>query len=108
MGKLQARLQTESVTYRVTPERQKQLEGKLTTSALSQFSRKAKNITQALNRNSYEIVQISLQSNNPGMPRPMMAMSRSMMNSDAVAAPSFQPGVQKISVTASGTIEISK
>lgn len=104
MGQLQSRMQTESVSYQVTPEKQKQLEDKLTTQALQLFTQKAENIARALQRKSYKIVQISLRNNSPVQPRPM---ARTMMAAESVTAPSLEPGTQKLSVFASGTIEIT-
>ncbi len=107
MGKLQSQLQIQSATYQVTSDKKKQLEDQLTDQALIQFSQKAASIAQALEHKTYKIVQINLSTNSPSHPRPMEGMARGMLASDSVTAPSFEPGTQKVSVFASGTIEIT-
>lgn len=107
MSRLQTRLQVQSASYQVTTDKKNQLTDKLTTDALALFSQKAEKIASALQHKSYKIVQINLHSDSPGHPRPMVGMARSMMASEAVTAPSFEPGTQKVSVTASGTIEVT-
>jgi predicted secreted protein len=105
MGKLQSRMQVESASYEVTPEKKKQLEDRLTTQALTLFSLRADSITKALQRRHYKIVMINLNSSNPGYPRPMMSMARGLVASESVTPPSFEAGTQTVTVTASGTIE---
>lgn len=107
MGKLQQKMQTQSVSYQVTTEKRNQIREKLTIEALELFSQKADTISQAMNRARYKIVQINLGNNHTPSPRPM-AMSRGvMMAAEAVATPSFQAGTQKLTVSATGTIELT-
>lgn len=106
LGKLQTRLQIKSVSYQVTEENKRQIQDRLTTRALERFSQKAASIVQALQQKNYKIVNINISSDRAGQPRPMAVMARGMMASESVAAPSFEPGTQKLSVIASGTIEI--
>jgi len=107
VGKLQSRLQIQSASYEVTTEKKNHLIEQLTQEALQRFTLKASSISQALQRKNYKIVQIDLNSGQPDFPRPMMSMSRSMLASEAVTPPAFEPGTQKITVFATGTIEIS-
>ena len=106
LGKLQTQLQIKSVSYQVTEENRRLIKERLTTQALERFTQKASSIVQALRRKNYKIVSINISSDRAGHPRPMAVMARGMMASESVAAPSFEPGTQKISVSASGTIEI--
>ena len=106
LGKLQTRLQIKSVSYQVTEENRRLIQERLTTQALERFTQKASNIVEALRRKNYKIVSINISSDRAGHPRPMAVMARGMMASESVAAPSFEPGTQKVSVIASGTIEI--
>ena len=107
MGKLQSKLKTQSVTYQTSPQRKKELEDKLTTEALKLFSLKAQKITEALQKEAFTIVQINITANNNHQPRPMMAMSRGLMEANTVSKPTFQAGTQKVMVTASGSIQLS-
>jgi len=107
MGKLQSKLKTQSVEYQITPKRKKDLEDQLTTEALKLFSIKANKITQALQKRSFTIVQINISTNNNPPPRPMMAMSRGLMEADRVTTPTFQVGTQKVIISASGSIKLT-
>lgn len=107
LGKLQSRLQMQSASFQVTEKTRHSVEDELHTEALQRFQRKAELITRSLGRASYRLVQINLNGNNPGQPRPMMSMARGMMAAEAVSAPAFEGGTQKLAVNATGTIEIS-
>lgn len=108
IGKLQADLQLNSITYQVSSERKQQIEDELSEIALKKFTAKAAKYSNSLNRSNYQIVQISLSNQNTSPPRPMlMARQGAMMAAESIAAPSIQPGDQKISITASGSIELA-
>ncbi|MEJ2213353.1 MAG: SIMPL domain-containing protein [Gammaproteobacteria bacterium] len=108
IGKLQAELQLNSITYQVSSERKQQIEDELSEIALKKFTAKAAKYSNSLNRSNYQIVQISLSNQNTSPPRPMlMARQGAMMAAESIAAPSIQPGDQKISITATGSIELA-
>ena len=108
IGKLQADLQLNSITYQVSSERKQQIEDELSEIALKKFTAKAAKYSNSLNRSNYQIVQISLSNQNTSPPRPMlMARQGAMMAAESIAAPSIQPGDQKISITATGSIELA-
>jgi len=107
MEQLQTRMQVQSSTYQVSPDKLEELTENLTQSALQKFSNRAQNISQTLGSNSYKIVNIQVHSSSSNHPRPMMAMeSMRAASVKSVAAPTFEAGSQKVSVTASGTIEL--
>ena len=108
IGKLQADLQLNSITYQVSSERKQQIEDEQSEIALKKFTAKAAKYSNSLNRSNYQIVQISLSNQNNSPPRPMlMARQGAMMAAESIAAPSIQPGDQKISITATGSIELA-
>ena len=108
-GKLQSQLQLNSITYQVSADRKKLIEAELSKQALKDFTVKAQEYTEILGRNSYHIVEISISSQGAPIPRPMlMARHSGVMAAEAIASPSIQPGDQKISMTASGTIELAE
>ena len=108
IGKLQADLQLNSITYQVSSERKQQIEDELSEIALKKFTAKAAKYSNSLNRSNYQIVQISLSNQNNSPPRPMlMARQGAMMAAESIVAPSIQPGDQKISITATGSIELA-
>lgn len=109
IGKLQSQLQLNSITYQVSADRKKLIEAELSKQALKDFTVKAQEYTEILGRNSYHIVEISIASQGAPIPRPMlMARHSGVMAAEAIASPSIQPGDQKISMTASGTIELAE
>ncbi|MGD2119495.1 MAG: SIMPL domain-containing protein [Chromatiales bacterium] len=108
MGKLQARLQTQSVSYLVSHDRLTQVHEKLTTMALQQFNQRAQQIAAAMNRSQYQIVNISINTGGQFQPRPMMQSRGMLMAEKAVSTPSFEAGEQTVTVTASGVIELSQ
>jgi len=107
MEELQTRMQVKSSHYQVSPDKLEKLTENLTQSALQKFSERADVITQTLGGNSHKIVKIQVHSSSSNQPRPMMAMETMRAASvKSVAAPTFEAGTQKVSVTASGTIEM--
>ena len=107
MQQLQTKMQVQSSNYQVSPEKLEKLTGNLTQSALQKFSQRASTISQTLGSDKYKIVKIQISSSSDNHPRPMMAMeSMRSASVQSVAAPTFEAGTQKVTVTASGTIEL--
>lgn len=107
MEQLQTRMQVQSSNYQVSPDKLEELTENLTETALQKFSSRAGVISQTLGSKDYKIVKIQVHSSSSNQPRPMMATE--MMRSAAVktvAAPTFEAGTQKVTVSASGTIEL--
>ena len=107
MEQLQTKMQVQSSNYQVSPEKLEQLTENLTQAALQKFSQRASSISQTLGSEKYKIVKIQLHSSGNNHPRPMMAMeSMRSASVKSVAAPTFEAGTQKVTITASGTIEL--
>lgn len=107
MKQLQTKMQVQSSNYQVSPDKLEELTEKLTQKALQKFSQRAGSISQTLGNENYIIVKIQIHSSSNNQPRPMMAMeSMRSASVKAVAAPTFEAGTQKVTVTASGTIEL--
>jgi predicted secreted protein len=106
MGRLQQKLQTQSVNYQVTPEAREAAEKTLTASALEKFTAKAGEISKSLNMGSYKLVSLSVNGSNEPQPRPMFAMSRMVAAEAAMAPPAIEAGSQTVTVSVSGTIEL--
>ena len=107
MEQLQTRMQVQSSNYQVSPDKLEELTENLTETALQKFTSRASVISQTLGSKDYKIVKIQVHSSSSNHPRPMMATE--MMRSasvKSVAAPTFEAGTQKVTVTASGTIEL--
>ncbi|NNJ92488.1 MAG: SIMPL domain-containing protein [Gammaproteobacteria bacterium] len=107
MKQLQTKMQVQSSNYQVSPDKLEELTENLTQVALQKFSQRAKTISQTLGSEKHKIVKIQIHSASNNHPRPMMAMeSMRSASVKSVAAPTFEAGTQKVTVTASGTIEL--
>ena len=106
LATLQTRLALESIGYRVSPARQREVETRLISAALKAFSTRAKLVTQELGRHNYRIVDVSVNTGGtPPAPRMMRAMSFDAEQA-AVAPPVIEAGSQPVKVTVAGTIEL--
>jgi len=104
IGNLQSKLAVQSVSYLVSDEVRKKAEEKLIKEALQNFQQRAAMITRSLGRKDYRLVHINVNSKKVPTPRPYM---RSMAMEAKAAAPTFETGSQDLSLTVSGTVEIS-
>ena len=79
------------------------------TEASRAFQQQAKSLTRAWNARGYRVVNVNLNTGS-NYPRPMYsAMSmKSGMADESVPSQSFESGNSTISVTANGTIELTK
>jgi predicted secreted protein len=105
IGKLQSSLQLGSLGFTVSPELRKETQDQLITEAIGVFKARADIARAALGGKSYKIRRLSL-STQASFPPPMpLAMQRAGI-AEAVAPPSLEGGTSRVSVAASGTIEI--
>jgi predicted secreted protein len=103
IGDLQDTLMMDSMRYEISPEQRTKIEESLIGQAIAAFSKRAQNITQHLNRKTYRLV--SMQVNTGGYSaKPMSAQNFRGL----AAAPVFEAGKQNITVTVSGVIELEK
>ena len=106
---LQEILVMDNLNFGVSDAKKDALEQKLMTDASRAFQQQAKNLTRAWDARGYRVVNVSLNTGN-NYPRPMyssMEMRATAVDA-SVPAPSFESGNSTISVTANGTIELSK
>ena len=108
MGKLQQRLQLNSLSYQVTNDQREALQEKLTSEVLKKFSAKAERIVADMNSSGYRIVSLNIGYQNAQPPRPMLAMARNLEMADSVSAPGIQAGTQTVTVQVSAVIELEK
>jgi len=105
VGTLQSELQLRSIAFSVSPERRGSVEDELVAEVLAAFRSRAEIIRESLGARSYEIVQISINTQG-GVERrqaPMMAME--MESTAQVRAPAVEGGSSRIVTYANGTIE---
>ncbi|MGO2385960.1 MAG: SIMPL domain-containing protein, partial [Psychrobacter sp.] len=95
--------------FGVSDTKKDALEQKLMTKASRAFQQQAKSLTRAWDARGYRVVNVNLNTGS-NYPRPMYsAMSmKSGMADESVPSQSFESGNSTISVTANGTIELTK
>ncbi len=106
---LQETLVMDNLNFGVSDSKKDALEQKLMTEASRSFQQQAKNLTRAWNARGYRVVTVNLNTGN-NYPRPMYgSMNMKAEAADAsVPSQSFESGNSTISVTANGTIELTK
>lgn len=105
---LQETLVMDNLTFGVSDTKKNTLEQKLMTEASRAFQQQAKNLARAWDARSYRVVNVNLNTGS-NYPRPMYgAMAMKSESADAVPRQSFESGNSTISVTANGTIELTK
>ncbi|NRD70733.1 SIMPL domain-containing protein [Psychrobacter okhotskensis] len=106
---LQETLVMDNLNFGVSDVKKDALEQKLMTAASRAFQQQAKNLTRAWDARGYRVVTVNLNTGS-NYPRPMYnAMSMKAASADeSVPSQSFESGESTISVTANGTIELTK
>ena len=106
---LQETLVMNNLTFGVSSTKKDALEQKLMTDASRAFQQQAKNLTRAWDARGYRVVTVNLNTNNNNYPRPMYSMKAAGSSmEDSVPSQNFESGNSTISVTANGTIELTK
>lgn len=105
LGRLQSSLALESINYAVSDERRQALEEELIKKALASFRHRAQLITAELGRQSYRLVDMTIQSHSQKMP-PMPMRPRMMAMESSAVAPTLEAGQQTLRVEVIGTIEL--
>lgn len=99
----------ENLNFGVSDAKKDALEQKLMTEASRAFQQQAKNMTRAWDARGYRVVNVNLNTGN-NYPQPIYrTMNMKAEAADAsVPSQSFESGNSTISVTANGTIELTK
>lgn len=103
LGKLQARLGLQGVSFVLSPQRRASVEESLITEALTNFTARAALIAKQLGRGGYRLVNLQVNTGGAQLPMRDMAMARAEM---AVAAPRLEGGSSQVQVSVSGTIQL--
>jgi predicted secreted protein len=105
IGELQKELAVSNISYTISPERRKQVEGELISKGIAAFTQRAQQVTKDLGRQQYRLVQ--MQVNTSGI-APRRHLARGMaMEMEGAAAPTLEAGTQRVEVQISGTIEMA-
>lgn len=105
LGDLQGTLMLQGVGYQVSQAQRNKLEATLISKAITEFQHRAKIITHQLGRKRYRLVKMQI--NTGGAVRTPLRIQRYAAAEATPAAPAaIEAGKQRITVTASGTIEL--
>ncbi len=105
---LQETLVMNTLNFGVSEIKQDALEQKLMTEASRAFQQQAKNLTRAWDARSYRVVSVNLNTGSNNYPRPMYSSMRVSDAESSVPSQNFESGNSTVSVTANGTIELTK
>ncbi|MCF6257363.1 MAG: SIMPL domain-containing protein [Gammaproteobacteria bacterium] len=105
IGKLQERLTVDRVGYRISVQRRNTVEENLITEAIALFQQRSKLVAKQMNRDRYRVVKMNINAGGAPM-RPMMMRAEMSAMADTRIAPSFEAGVQTVTVSVNGTIEL--
>lgn len=104
LGELQERVAVQSVSYDISKAARDAAEDELIAEALAQFNRRAALVADELGRGGYRIVRIGINSSG-GAPIPLYR-ERVALAADSAAPPALEAGVQTITVSINGTVEL--
>ena len=104
IGKLQSDLVVRSLSLGLSPAARRHAEDALMVEAIGAFHRRAAIVRDAMKAKSYGIRELQLSSGGDFAPRPMPLGAARMASS--VAPPAVEPGSSRITVTASGSIQL--
>jgi predicted secreted protein len=104
IGKLQASLAMQSISYKVSPSRREKVEAQLIAEAVASFQQRANQITQHLGYKKYQLVSMDVRTS--GTPVRPLSMRASPMLESTAAVPTLEPGTRTITVNINGTIEL--
>ncbi|MBF7686944.1 SIMPL domain-containing protein [Acinetobacter rathckeae] len=106
MSALQNTFQTESIQFNVSDQQRQLVENELMVMASQNFQKRAQLIAQTWQKNKYHLVNLDLRGNEQSFIQPRMLMASSKMMAASAPAQNFNAGDSKVSVTASGTIQL--
>lgn len=105
LGTLQERVAIQSVSYGLSKEARDAAEEALIAEALTQFNRRANLVARELGRGGFRMVRLSIGTSGGG-PIPYRDLRAQGVAEAAVAAPALEAGLQTVSVSINGTVEL--
>ena len=105
ISELQQHFQTQSINFSVSDDQRKKVENELMIEASKNFQQRALAITQARNKNQYNLVTLNLNTSNY-FPQPMMRGAAKFSMAEAAPAQDMAAGESKIMVNANGSIQL--
>lgn len=104
LGELQARLQLQSLSFTISPERRREVEDELIGEALDAFRSRAEMIKRKLAADGYQIVRLDVNTQ-AAVPRPVLREA-AMMRAADVTPPAVEGGRSLVTVGVSAVIEL--
>ncbi|HHO67496.1 MAG TPA: DUF541 domain-containing protein [Gammaproteobacteria bacterium] len=108
VGRLQTRLQMQSLRFSVAPDTRRKVEDGLIEQVLAAFEARAARIATALGARGYRIVRIDLGTSGRPPVLPVRMESARRLTAAAVPPPAMESGTSRIGVQLSGTIELRR
>jgi len=107
IGQLQSQLKLSSMKFEISKKVRKNVQDKLSVTALNQFKARAALIQQTMGADSYRVVNVDVNSGMQFMPQARVMMKSSMsMSADSMSVPAVSSGTSKINVRVSGQIQL--
>lgn len=107
LNKLQAYLALDAISYAISPAQRQQVEEALTLEVIDNFRKRADLITKQFGRDSYRLVEMSIQaSDHSPQPYRMRTSMMALEEASASVAPALAAGSQTLRIEAIGTIEL--
>jgi predicted secreted protein len=107
IGQLQASLVVASMAMTVSGEARREAENALMVEALAAFEERARIARDALKAKGYRLQSLSISGGGPVAPRPFAAMATRSSASES-APPALEPGVSRIAIAVSGTVQLQR
>jgi predicted secreted protein len=107
IGDLQKDLGVSNISYAVSPERRKEVEGELISKGIAAFNQRAQQITKDLGRQEYRLVEMHVSTSGIGHDSFRGGHAMVMMERAEAAPPTLEAGTRRVEVSISGTIELA-
>ena len=106
LGELQTRVAIESMSSKLSKAARDTVEDEVIAEAIAQFRRRATQIAAEFDRDSYRLVHINVGSYAAVPAEAQMRLAYAVAADAAVAQPTIEAGVQTVTVSVNGTIEL--
>ncbi|HKK13485.1 MAG TPA: SIMPL domain-containing protein [Gammaproteobacteria bacterium] len=103
VGRLQARLQVQSMGFSVSPASLHRAQDRLIGEAIDAFKKRAALLRRRLGADSYRLVHLNIRTSGGAPPRPLL---RAESARGSGTPPALEPGASTVTVTAEGTVAL--
>ncbi|HFD79893.1 MAG TPA: DUF541 domain-containing protein [Gammaproteobacteria bacterium] len=107
LGRLQERLQVQSLQFSVSPEKRSRVEGELIEQALAAYQARAEVVSRALGAKGYQLLDISIDTGGRDHAVPLRVQAAAL-NRAAVEPPAMEAGSSRLTVQVSGSVRLRR